>query len=253
MRPPFRADRGWLSRVVFDDQLLVDGRIDLLAAGQLQHLGALLAVVPVEPLRSAPVARDLEVGFEDGRLLAALADRNRIAGLDDIRRDVHDAAVHAEMPMGDELARLRAAVRQVQPVDDVVQTALEQLQERASGLTRNAGRLAEIVLELRFVYAVIAAHLLLLAQLPAVLGDFLTLLALRLLPRSGASALDRTLFRQAAVAFEEKFDLLAGLARGRLTAAQTANRTDVSRHVLSLKRGAASAGGSRCAESGWCP
>ena len=80
-------------------------------------------------------------------------------------------AVDAEVTMRDELARLRAARREVQAIDDVVETALEQLQERAAGLTRNARGLAEVVLELRFVHAVVAAHLLLLAQLTAVFGN----------------------------------------------------------------------------------
>jgi hypothetical protein len=125
--------------------------------------------------------------------------------------------------MRDELTRLRAARRQIQTIDDVVQTALEQLQERLAGLTRNAGRLAEVVLELRFVHAVIAAHLLLLAQLTAVFGNLLTLFALRLLSGRRAAAFNRALFAQAAIAFEEKFDLLAGLACRGFATAQTAD------------------------------
>jgi len=53
------------------------------------------------------------------------------------------------------------------------------------------------------VHAVVAAHLLLLAQLTAVFGDLLTLFTLRLLSRRRAAAFDRALFAQAAIAFEK--------------------------------------------------
>ena len=130
--------------------------------------------------------------------------------------------------MRDELARLGAARRQVEPEDDVVEPALEQLQERLAGLTRHARGFAEVVLELVFDDAVVAAHLLLLAQLAAVFGDLLTAgLALRLLTRRGAAALDRALAREAAVAFEEELDLFAGLARRGFAAAEAADGSGI--------------------------
>src|ERR1700682_2331995 len=151
------------------------------------------------------------------------------------------------MAMRDELARLRAARREVHSVDHVVEPPLEQLQERAAGLTRDARRFAEIILELRLVNAIVAAHLLLVTQLAAVFRNLLTTrLALCLLPRRRAATFDRALFGETAVAFEEKLDLFAGLARGGFAAAETADRTRVTRHA-SLS--AASAGGSRCAGS----
>src|SRR5580658_4172652 len=115
--------------------------------------------------------------------------------------------------MRDELARLRAALRQVQPIDHVVESPLEQLQERASGLARNARRLAEIVSELRLVDAVITAHLLLLAQLTPVLRDLRPrFIAGRFLTGSRAAPLDRTHAGKAAVALEEQLNFLARFA-----------------------------------------
>jgi hypothetical protein len=148
--------------------------------------------------------RHFGVRLEYDRLLGAVAERDHVARLHEERRDVDDPAVHAEVAVRHELARLRPAHGHVHPVDHVVEPALEQLQERLARLARHARGAAEVVLELRFEHAVVAAHLLLLAQLAAVLGDLLTRLGvLRLLTRGGTAALDGALARQAAVAFDQ--------------------------------------------------
>jgi len=163
---------------------------------------------------------------------AAIADGDRVARLHEEARDVDDAAVDAEVAVRHELTRLRAAHRGVHAVHDVVETALEQLQERLTGLPRHGCRGAEVVLELRFEDAVIAAHLLFLTQLASVFGDLLTArFALSLLAGRGAAALDRALFGQAAVALEEQLDLLAGLARRGFPAAQAAHGFGVTGHL----------------------
>src|SRR5579864_8808616 len=73
-----RANVVVLSGVVLDDQLFVHRRVDLLAAGQLQNLRALLAVVPIEPFGRAAVSGDFEVRLEDRRFLAALPNRDHV-------------------------------------------------------------------------------------------------------------------------------------------------------------------------------
>jgi hypothetical protein len=78
------------------------------------------------------------------------------------------------------------------------------------------------------VDAVIAAHLLLFAQLAAVFRNLLTArLALGLLTRRRTAALDRALFGEAALALKEELDLFAGLAGGRFAAAETADGTRI--------------------------
>src|SRR5690348_7485804 len=138
--------------------------------------------------------------------------------------------------MRHQLPRLRPARCQVHAIDDVIETTLEQLQERASGLTRHACRLAEIVLELGLVDAVVAAHLLLLAQLAAVLGNFGARLAGRLLTGSGTAPLDRAVAGEAAVAFEKELDLFAGFAGGGFAPAEPADRTGITRHRYTRRR-----------------
>src|ERR1700722_11913271 len=176
----------------------------------------------------AAVLGDLDQLFERIALFRAIRDRDHVAGLHDVRRDVDDPAVDAEVTVRDELPGLFAAHRQVEAIHDVVETALERLQEDLTGLPRHALRIAEVALELRLEHAVVAPHLLLLAQLTAVLGDLLASLGvLRLLTGRGTAALARALAGGAGVAFEEELDLLAGLRRGGFAAAQTANRGSI--------------------------
>jgi len=133
--------------------------------------------------------------------------------------------------MGDELARLRTTRSQVQAVDDVIESPFQKLHERAARLSRYARRLAEIVFELRFMDAVIAAHLLLFTQLAPVFRRLLpSRLPLRLLSRRGSASFDRALFRQAAIALKEEFDFFTGFARCGFAAAEAADWSRISRH-----------------------
>ena len=56
-----------------------------------------------------------------------------VPGLDEERRDVDLLAVHGHMAVVDELAGLGARAGEAEPVDDVVQAALEQLQQLLAG------------------------------------------------------------------------------------------------------------------------
>ena len=156
------------------------------------------------------VLRNFDLRFERVGLFRAIRDHDHIAGLHDEGRDVDDAAVDREVPMVDQLTSLFAAHREVQAVHDIIEAAFERLEEDLTGLTRDALRFTEVALELRLEHAVVTAHLLLFTQLAAVFRNLLTRLGiLRLLTRSGTTALDRALAREAAVAFEEQLDLFA--------------------------------------------
>src|SRR5450755_188591 len=155
--------------------------------------------------------------------------------------------------MSDQLARLRPARCQVQAVDDVIEPPFEQLQEDLTCLPRHALGLAEVVLELRLEHAVVLAHLLLFAQLAAVLRDLLAAFGiLRFLAGRRAAPFDGALLGQAALAFEEEFDFFTGFAGRRLATADAANGCGITCHYCFLTPvtpGAVSAAGSHCAES----
>src|SRR5579872_956082 len=135
------------------------------------------------------------------------------------------------MPVRYQLTRLSARRCEVQAINDVVEPPLEELQEGASGLSGHASSLAKVIFELSLVNAVVLAHLLLLAQLTAILGDLLTGFALRLLAGRRSAAFNCALFRETAVAFEEQLDFFTGLARRRLSAADAADGTCISCHL----------------------
>src|SRR4051794_34984101 len=106
-------------------------------------------------------------------LAAALADGDHVARLDRERRDVDLAAVHGEVAMANELARRRARGCEPEPIRHVIQTPLEQLQQRFAGNAARAFRLLEVAAELILEHTVNALDLLLLAQLDAVADDLL--------------------------------------------------------------------------------
>src|SRR2546421_1739255 len=107
------------------------------------------------------------------------------------------------MTVRHELTRLRTAQRQIDTIDGVIQSTLEKLEKRLTGLARNTRRLAEVVLELGLEYTIVTAHLLLLAKLTSVLADLgAGRFTLRLLTRRRTTALDSALFRKATIALE---------------------------------------------------
>jgi hypothetical protein len=106
-----------------------------------------------------------------------------------------------------ELASLCTRGGEAEAVHDVVEPRLEHPQEV---VTRDAALLVRLLVvraELRLEQAVVAARLLLLAQLQQVLA--LLDAATAVLPRRIGATLDRALLRQAALALEEQLHSFA--------------------------------------------
>ncbi len=134
-------------------------------------------------------------------------------------------AVDRPVAVADQLARLPARGREAEAYQHVVQAALEQREQvlaRDAGLARG---LLVVAVELALEHAVVAAGLLLLAQLDAVLALFHA--ATAVLAGRIRAALDPALVRQAALALQEQ--LLA------LTPALLALRTRVPGHQTRLR------------------
>src|SRR5215211_2941493 len=116
-----------LPAVELDDQLLFDGRVDLVAPRRVQEPAREVVVVGLEPGRNGDDVLD---GVLDGlEVPALLLDRDDVARLEYGRGDVVLAAVELEVPVHDELARLRAAGGEAKAVDDVVHPQLHEPQE----------------------------------------------------------------------------------------------------------------------------
>ena len=165
-------------------------------------------------------------------------DRDDVAVAHLIAGDVDPAAVDGPMAVADELARLAPRRREAESHEHVVEAALEQRQQVLAGDPRLARGLVVVQAELLLEHAVVAAGLLLLAQLDAVLR--LALAAAAVVARRVAAALDAALVGQAALALEEQ--LLA------LAAALLALGSGIACHRL--RPAAACEGGSRCGPAG---
>src|SRR6185312_15463882 len=133
---------------------------------------------------------------------AARRHRDDVVRLDLVARDVDPAAVDVEVAVADELARLRARGREAEPVDDVVEPRLEHPQQLLAGHARALRGLGVVGAKLLLEETVVAARLLLLAQLQQVLA--LLDPAAAVLPRRIRAALDRALLGQTALALEEE-------------------------------------------------
>src|ERR671916_2829626 len=106
-----------LPAVELDNELLFDGRVDLVAPRSVQDPAREVVVVGLEPGRNGYHVLD---GVLDRlQVPALLPDRYDVVRLEYGGRDVVLAAVELEVPGHDELARLRAAGGETQPVDDV--------------------------------------------------------------------------------------------------------------------------------------
>ena len=177
--------------------------------------------VEQEPLGNAAALHFFHRVHDRGVLRARAAHRDDVARLDRVGRDVHLPAVDQEVAVAHELPRLRARGREAEPVDDVVEPPLEQLQQRLAGDAARAIRHLEVAAELVLEHAVDALDLLLLAQLQAV-ADELRLAELAVLPRREVALLDRALLRVAALPLQEELHAFAP--------AEPADRTNVTSH-----------------------
>src|SRR5215217_1667703 len=228
--------------VELDDELLLDGHLDLVTGRDAVDGELGLAGVQLEPARLGPAGVDLDRLVHVQVLAHALFDLDDVARLDLVGGGVDFLAVDGHVRVPHQLARLVAAAGQPAPVDHVVQPRLQQLEQGLAGDALPAGRLDVVVVELLLEHAVDPAGLLLLPELQVVLA-LLEAAAAVLAGRVGP-LLHRALGALALGALEEELGLLAP--------AEPAVRAGVSRHVSarSLRRGAAWGGGSRCGGRG---
>src|ERR1035438_9515507 len=87
-----------LLTVELDDELLVDGQVDVGAGGQGQYLARKVLAVDVQPLHGTLAAGKVARLFEHNQLFRALADRDLVAHLALEGRDVDLAAVYLDVP-----------------------------------------------------------------------------------------------------------------------------------------------------------
>src|SRR5688500_5031089 len=210
-----------LLAIQLDDQLLLHGQVDLRPGRQRLDPAGHRGGVEREPLGDPAALHFFHRVYDRRRLGAGAAHGHRVASLELVRRDVHLAAVHHEVAMAHELARLRAGGGEAEPVDHIVHPPFEELQQR---LARDAARAIgdlEVAPELVLEHPVDTLDLLLFTQLETV-ADELRLPQLAVLSGRQIALLDRALLRVAALSLEKQLHAF--------TTAQTADRSDVTSH-----------------------
>src|SRR5215469_4890783 len=209
-----------LLRVVLDDQLLLDLGVDLRPGRELVHEDAHLVGHNLKPGRNSLLPRHSAGDDHRGQLEGLGRDLDDVVLRHPVGRDVHPVAVDQDVAVLDQLAARVPARREPGAEHDVVQAALQDLEQRLAGTARLARGLGVVARELLLEHAVDAAGLLLLADLQQVLAVLLPDPAV--LTRRVRTDLDRALRRVALRALEEELDLL--------TAAQLAVRPGVTSH-----------------------
>src|SRR4051812_14572663 len=137
-----------LLRVVLDDQLLLDRDVDLGPDRELVDQDPHPRRDRLEPGRHDTLAVRLTEDDERRHLERLLADVDHVVGGNLVRRDVDLAAVHLEVAVDDQLAGMAAGPGEAGPVHDVVEAALEELQQVVTGLAGPARGLHVVVVEL---------------------------------------------------------------------------------------------------------
>src|SRR2546422_4542175 len=196
-----------LARIKLDDQLLLDGLVNVVASGLREDLGGHLLLVQAEPRRDRALLAGVEGILDPVDVLALFLDRDHIADANGVRGDVDETAVDGDVSVGDELPGVSPRGGKADPVDDVVQPRLQQPEQVEAG---DAGHLrgpVEVEPELALEQEVDPARALLGAQLDPVVGH---LAAADLGVHAGRHrATVEGAFREALLPLEEELDALA--------------------------------------------
>ena len=153
--------------------MLFDILRNLSASRYIEQFAGFLGLVPLEPTVFG-VVEALEGSSDNLKRFCFLANSNDLTGFDLEGRDVDHLTIDGDMTVGNELARSSACRSNTEAVHDVIQTALEELDEDLTGDTFGTGSFREEEAELTLENTVGVFSFLLLSELCTILRVFLT-------------------------------------------------------------------------------
>jgi len=139
----------------------------------VQELAGFLSLVPFNPGVLA-VVEACQGSCNHLKGLGLLAHTHDLAGLDAVGGDIHHLAIDDDVAVADELTGSSTGGSNAETEDDIVQAALQILEQDFTGNTIGAGCLLKHVAELLLEYAIGVFGLLLLSKHDAVLGGLAT-------------------------------------------------------------------------------
>jgi len=162
-----------LFRVQFDNELLLNVLRDIGTLGSVEILAAERILVPLKP-RILAVVETSKCVVNDLEGLRTLAYADNLTRLYAIGSDIDNLAIDNHMLVEHELTCGGTGRSDTQTVNDIIETALKQLEQYLTGYALGALGLLEETTELRFKDTIGIFSLLLFLKLSAILRSFLT-------------------------------------------------------------------------------
>ena len=179
-----------LAGVEFDDQLLVDERVDFLAGRNADDGSGEFVAVHADPLRSGDGLGEIDSALAELLAAGGFFQSDDVAGFALVAGDVDLVAIHADVAVADVLPGGVAAVGESEAVNDIVETEFQHLEEDFPGHALAALGFGEEAAEGFFQHAVLVTELLLLAEGDGVIAGFLTATAGSVLAGAEGAAFD---------------------------------------------------------------
>src|SRR5207245_10378975 len=239
MLAPLSLADGLLA-VELDDELLAHRNLVVLAVREAPYDALALVRLKLEPLRDLAPA-GVHVLVDPRQHLRGRAGPHHFANPNQVGGHRDLSPVHLEVSVGDHLTPFAAGGREAEPVDDVVESPLEVLEEVLARDPLLPLRRGEVAPELGLEHPVDPLRLLLLPELDPEGGQLAAVQAV--LARRVVPALDRALVGEAPRPLQEQLHALSP-AEPALRVAISRHRR-VSLHPASLGRPAAVVGDRR--------
>src|ERR1700722_3043609 len=192
---------------MLDDQLLADRHRQFSARRQRPERAAELFALECHPRRYAAALRHLDCLHDHLLGAARLGHADYTANLDQARGNRNSLAVNLNVPVTNDLARLRQRTREAETIHHVVKAALEQYQQVLACDSVHPLSHREVFRELPLHHPVDALDLLLLAQPNREFRKTRACLSMR--ARRIIAPLDRALVAVASLSLEEELQPFA--------------------------------------------
>jgi hypothetical protein len=195
--------RNLLFRIEFDNELFLNGSLDLVTLGKVYNLNRESVTIYVEPCGNGSCRVSLYYSLDLVGSTSLFAYSDLVACLKKVGSDVYAMAVNLEMTMTNELTSFCTRRSIACSVNYIVKTAFENAEKVCTCHTLCINCHLIIMTELMLCNSVESSCSLLSAEMKTIFGRLLTSLAV--LTGSISSYCDSTLFRITTFALEEQF------------------------------------------------